>query len=199
MTLNDFAHERRFCSDIRLLLKRGKLAMQPTGSKYRFKPECCLLCYPGASWLGKPCLGHDLGGMKEKLKENWRHFKEGKPGYRFQDRYHRNRHASRGWLSFRIIFNVVVGVALVLAGFFMVVAPGPGWLTVFLGLALLAGEMLLLARFLDRAEVGARKLARLVRDVWESLPTAGKALVVLLILACVATLGYVAYHLAFGS
>jgi uncharacterized protein (TIGR02611 family) len=137
--------------------------------------------------------------MWEKLRENWRHFKGSKPGHRFQDRYHRNPQGSHGWLRFRLIFNVVVGVALVLVGFFMVVAPGPGWLTVFLGLALLASELLLLARFLDWVELRSRKLARLAGDTWVSLSTAGKVLVVLLILICVATSGYGAYYLVFGS
>jgi hypothetical protein len=47
-----------------------------------------------------------------------------------------------------------------------------------------AGESKLVARFMDRAEVGIRKLASWAMKFWASLSAAVKVQVVLIILAC---------------
>jgi uncharacterized protein (TIGR02611 family) len=48
------------------------------------------------------------------------------------------------------IFKIVAGFALLIAGAAMVVLPGPGWLTIAAGLALLADEFPWARRELDR-------------------------------------------------
>ena len=70
--------------------------------------------------------------------------------------------------------------------------------TVLLGLAILAGELRPVARFLDRAEVRLRRFARFVRELWRA-SVVGKISVVLVSAICVAALLYVAYLLLFGG
>ena len=137
--------------------------------------------------------------MIENAKRHWQQFKESKPGYRFQDRYYRHRQSGRGRFGFRRILNIVVGSVLVIVSAFFGWAPGPGLLTFFLGLGLIAGELLFIARFLDWAEIRMRKLAHPVIDVWKRSSPAVKALIVLAVLVFVAALGYGVYYLIFSS
>jgi hypothetical protein len=137
--------------------------------------------------------------MIERAKRSWHSFKDSKPGHRFQERYYRHRQSSHGRFAFSRIFNIVVGSALVIVSAFFGWAPGPGLVTFFLGLGMVAGELLPVAKLLDWAEVRLRKLARWAREIWKRAPLAGKILIVLTILACVAALGYGAYHFFSGS
>src|SRR5215204_6108079 len=104
--------------------------------------------------------------MIERLKQHWREFSESKPGQRFQERYRRRQLGEQGHILKRI-FLIVVGTVLALGSLFLAPLPGPGFATVFLGLAILAGELLPAARFLDWAEVKLRKFASFVEDVWK--------------------------------
>src|SRR5215203_2910312 len=63
--------------------------------------------------------------------------------------------------------------------------PGPGMLTFFLGVGMIAGEFGPVARLLDWAEVRARELGRWVGGIWRS-SVAGKALVLFVGAICVA-------------
>lgn len=58
------------------------------------------------------------------------------------------------------IAKIVVGFLLIAAGMAMIALPGPGWLTVAAGLAILAGEFLWARRLLDRLKNGAGYLRR---------------------------------------
>jgi hypothetical protein len=131
-----------------------------------------------------------------KAQRSWWHFKKSKPGDRFQVRYYRRQQSAPGRLS--TIFNIVVGSILVIFSAFFGWAPGPGLLTFFIGLALIGGEFLTIARFLDWSEVRLRKLAHLVGVVWRS-STIGKALIVLVALVLVVAFGYVIYSIFFGG
>ena len=132
----------------------------------------------------------------ERLREHWREFSESKPGHRFQDRY-RRRQEKRGHIVKRI-FLIVVGTVLALGSLFLAPLPGPGFATVFLGLAILAGELLPAARFLDWAEVRLRKFASLVEDVWKG-SLLGKVSIVAVAVLLVATGAYVIYRLFFAG
>jgi hypothetical protein len=138
------------------------------------------------------------GIMLQHLKEDWRHLKHGEPGQRFKDRYYLSQRRNRGRFTFWRVFNLGVGSGIALGGLLMVIAPGPGWLAIFLGLGMLGGEVLPVARFLDWIEVRLRKLVRWVSVAWNSTPGVGKALIVLAILTVVATSAYGAYHFLFG-
>ncbi len=50
----------------------------------------------------------------------------------------------------RRAFRVVAGFTLLAAGAVMLVTPGPGWLTIFLGLGLLAAEFVWAKKLMDR-------------------------------------------------
>ncbi len=131
-----------------------------------------------------------------KAQRSWWLFKKSKPGDRFQVRYYRRQQSAPGRLS--MIFNIVVGSILVIFSAFFGWAPGPGLLTFLIGLALIGGEFLTIARFLDWSEVRLRKLAHLVGVVWRS-STIGKALIVLVALVLVVAFGYVIYSVFFGG
>jgi len=64
------------------------------------------------------------------------------------------------------IAKIVAGFALLVAGAAMVFLPGPGWLTIAAGLAILAGEFLWARRALDRlkdvAQTGRSQLEKTV-------------------------------------
>lgn len=132
-----------------------------------------------------------------KLRENWRLFKESEPGRRFQDRYYRRQREGNGGLNPRKVLNIAIGGLLILAGAFMVLAPGPGWVTFFVGFWMIGGESRPAARFLDRIEVALRKLARWARDAWTRSPVAVKVLICALILLCAAAVGYGIYYFLF--
>ena len=68
-----------------------------------------------------------------------------------------------------------------------------------IGLALVGGELLPVARFLDWSEVRPRRLARLARRVWAGATRVCRTLIVLVILVCAAALVYGALLLLFGG
>lgn len=137
--------------------------------------------------------------MIGRTKRSWRLFKSSKPGDRFQVRYYYRKQSSHGRSSLSRIFTIVVGSVLVIVSAFFGWAPGPGMVTLVIGLAMVGGEFLAVARFLDWAEVRLRKLGWWARDVWKGALPVGKALIVLAILACVAAFGYGVYYLLFGG
>ncbi|HYD08818.1 MAG TPA: PGPGW domain-containing protein [Acidimicrobiales bacterium] len=58
----------------------------------------------------------------------------------------------------------VVGAALVLGGVVMLPLPGPGWLVIFLGLAVLATEYVWAATALERAKGLAARGGSIAKD-----------------------------------
>lgn len=139
-------------------------------------------------------MGNDPG-MIGKLKGNWEEFKEGKPGERFKERYRRRQQAP-GHIVRRIVL-VILGSIIAVGSLFTAPLPGPGFATVFLGLAILAGEVLPAARFLDWSEVRLRQLWQFVLYVWRTgLP--GKIAVIVVAAILAAAFLYVAYLLLFG-
>jgi hypothetical protein len=69
--------------------------------------------------------------------------------------------------------------------------PGPSYIIIVIGLWMLAGEFLPLARFFDRIEMRLRELGRWIRATWADSSWVARVLLVLAILLCVAALGYV--------
>ncbi len=137
-----------------------------------------------------------MWNLMGRARRSLLYFKKSKPGDRFQVRYYRRKQSGPGHLS--RIFNIVVGSVLVLFSVFFGWAPGPGMLTLVIGLSMLGSEFLVVARFLDWAEVRLRILAHFVGVVWRS-STIGKVLVVLVALILVAAFGYVVYSVFFAG
>ena len=86
--------------------------------------------------------------MVEQMRQSWREFAESRPGERFKDRYRRRRQDEQGHIIWRI-FLITLGAVIALGSLILAPLPGPGWATVFVGLMILAGELLPAARFLD--------------------------------------------------
>lgn len=133
--------------------------------------------------------------MIKSLKEDWREFSESEPGKRFKERYQR-RQQEPGHIVKRVVL-IILGAVLAVGSLFTAPLPGPGFATVFLGLAILAGELLPAARLLDWSEVRLRRLWRFVQDLWRS-GTPGKVAVVAVAAVLVASFLYVSYLLLFA-
>jgi len=56
------------------------------------------------------------------------------------------------------VAKITGGFLLLVAGIVMIALPGPGWLTIAAGLAILAGEFLWARRLLDRLKTHAGRL-----------------------------------------
>jgi hypothetical protein len=63
------------------------------------------------------------------------------------------------WAQARKIVVAVIGTTMILAGVAMLVLPGPGWLTIFGGLAILATEFAWAKWTLKHAKARVRQLA----------------------------------------
>lgn len=132
----------------------------------------------------------------ERSRAGWRGFSGGRVGHRFRDRYHRRRRSGeRSRLSTALMLSG--GLALMLAGVVMLITPGPGWISLFLGLGLVAGESLPTARLMDRAEIRARKALRRAAKLWRGSPGTAWSVAGSLALTCAAALGYGGYLLAY--
>ena len=114
--------------------------------------------------------------MLKKAIGRWRHFKEIEPGHRFQACYnsHRERRERGQTSRYGRIFNLAAGPTLILAGLAFIPTPGPSYIIV-IGMWMLAGEFLSLARFFDRLEVRLRKLGRWIKELWNTLPTSARS------------------------
>ncbi len=135
--------------------------------------------------------------MIEQMRRHWREFTESKPGYRFKDRYRRRQQSEQGHIVWRI-FLITLGAFIALGSLILAPLPGPGWATVFVGLMILAGELLPAARFLDWLEVKLRTLWEFVQQIWGA-SVLGKVAVVLVAVALVAAFVYVVYLLLFSG
>jgi uncharacterized protein (TIGR02611 family) len=135
--------------------------------------------------------------MVEQMQEHWREFRESKPGQRFKDRYRRRRQGEQGHILWRI-FLITLGGVIALGSLVLAPLPGPGWATVFIGLMILAGELLPAARFLDWLEVWLRKLGRYIYKIWRA-SVWGKIAVILMAAVCVAAVAYIVYLLLFSG
>ena len=127
--------------------------------------------------------------MLENLREDWRRFKASKLGFRFRDRYRRHQRRGQSGFNFRKALYIVGGLVIAITSLLLAPLPGPGWGTFFVGLMILAGELLIVARFLDRAEVIIKGPARRARAVWASVPAAVRNLMGVIVPVCGAALG----------
>lgn len=105
--------------------------------------------------------------MLGRLRKQWRDLRKGKPGRRFQNRYYGRKEQRSN--PFTKLLYLVIGTLLTLAGIVLLPAPGPGFLVILVGAAMLAQESLLVARVCDWAEVKARSLLGRAQRAWKHL------------------------------
>ena len=118
----------------------------------------------------------------ENSIEEWRWFlKRSAPGCRFRDRYRRRQQTGRDRSMLRRASNIAFGVAVAIVSLLLAPLPGPGWGTFFVGLGIVAGEVLHVARLLDRGEVGLRKALQRTKGVWDKSAPAVRVLITLTI------------------
>ena len=60
-------------------------------------------------------------------------------------------------------FKILIGFTLLLTGGIMLLTPGPGWLTIVLGLAVLAAEFVWARRLLDRLKAQGVRIRNSIR------------------------------------
>jgi len=103
-----------------------------------------------------------LRNIKQKLtawlRRRWQKIKAIPAGKRFQERYYRRQNKRQQRSQLKKIVTMLFGVVIILVGMFLWFVPGPGWLTIFVGAAIIAGESLTVARLLDWVEVKLRKV-----------------------------------------
>lgn len=76
---------------------------------------------------------------------------------------------------------VAFGIAMAVGSLLLAPLPGPGWGTFFVGLGIVAGEVLYVARLLDRGEVRLRKALQRTKGVWDKSAPAVRVLIALTI------------------
>ncbi|PYU24081.1 MAG: hypothetical protein DMG32_14880 [Acidobacteria bacterium] len=68
----------------------------------------------------------------------------------------------------RRFFKILGGFTLLLVGVVMLITPGPGWLVIIGGLAMLAAEFVWARRLLDRLKSQGERLRHSVTSSWTS-------------------------------
>jgi hypothetical protein len=76
---------------------------------------------------------------------------------------------------------VAFGIAMAIGSLLLAPLPGPGWGTFFVGLGIVAGEVLYVARLLDRGEVRLREALQRTKGVWDKSAPAVRVLIALTI------------------
>ena len=137
-------------------------------------------------------------GWIGKAHHRWRLLWSLDVGHRFQTRYHACRFRRQCGEAYRYgrVFNLICGPLLVVAGFLFLPTPGPSYIIIVIGLGMVAGELLVMARLFDQVEVRLRKAARWAKDAWARAPTAVRVFVAL---GAAIALIYGIYRLFFGG
>jgi hypothetical protein len=109
----------------------------------------------------------------QKTREGWRHwrtFREIDAGHRYQARYHLHQRRTRRGLVSRYWkpMSLICGPILIVAGFVFIPTPGPSYIIIAVGMWLLAGEFLALARIFDKVGVRLGRFWQRVKDLWHA-------------------------------
>ena len=118
----------------------------------------------------------------ENSIQEWRWFlKYSAPGCRFRNRYRRRQQTGRDRSMFGRALYVAFGIAIAIGSLLLAPLPGPGWGTFFVGLGIVAGEVLQVARLLDRGEVKLREALQHTKGLWDTSAPAVRVLLALTI------------------
>ena len=142
---------------------------------------------------------HELEGMVEHLRTNWRIFTSGRPGLRFRERYRLRQSRGRGTFHPARLSYLAVGTALIALSALFGWLPVMGWGTVVLGLAMIAGEFYSVARLMDQLEARGRVLLGPLGKKLARLPAWTQLSVSLTVALATFALMYGLYSLAFSG
>lgn len=124
------------------------------------------------------------------LGDRWREFADAEPGHRFEREYALNH--GRAQAPWKRVLSIMLGIGIIVAGIIGLPAPGPGFLIIGIGAAVLGRESRTIARWLDRRELDVRRLASRVKRWWRGLGGRGRAAIVVVTVALAASAGVVA-------
>jgi hypothetical protein len=137
--------------------------------------------------------------MIERIRTSWRIFASGRPGLRFREHYRlRQSRGHRGFHPVRLAY-LAGGVALIVLSGLFGWLPVLGWGTVVLGLAMIAGEVHPVARWMDWLEVRVRRLFGPTGRTFVGLPAWAQLSVSLAVAVATFALMYGLYSLALGG
>lgn len=105
---------------------------------------------------------------------------------------HKRREKEGGPAStMRRIFLLCVGLASTAVGVFFLFVPGPGSIMLVFGIALIAGQSLLVARCVDRLELLLRPTFLRLRSRWRALSSTQRVVLsaVATVLGCAMSVG----------
>jgi fatty acid desaturase len=135
--------------------------------------------------------------VETTFKMQWQALRRGQPGKRFQARYRSGqkavKEAGAGHKALRI-FRLLVALGCVVVGVVLVFIPGPAILFFLIAGGLLSAESIVVARFLDWAEVKLRAGWTWSKRHWKKLPLAGKIGVMVLAAAFAGAGAYAVYR-----
>jgi hypothetical protein len=136
----------------------------------------------------------------EKTRDGWRHwrtFREIDAGHRYRARYHLHQRRTRQGLVSRYWrpMSLLCGPVLIIAGFVFLLTPGPSYIIIAIGLWLLAGEFMLLARVFDKVGAQVGRFWQGVKGLWRSSHVTVK---VMIVCALAILLVYAVYSLYVG-
>lgn len=127
--------------------------------------------------------------MIQRIRGDWRRFEASTSGFRFRERYRRRKRSGQGGFDFRKALYIVGGITIAIASLLLAPLPGPGWGTFLVELMILAGELYIVARFLDRTEMMLRRPARRAKGAWARSPAAVRFVVGVAVPICGVALG----------
>ena len=87
--------------------------------------------------------------MFNKIINQWHTIRNSPPGQRFQERYRQQQAKRTAGSHVKKHAAMFSGCAIILFGMFLWFIPGPGWITIFVGAGVIAGESISIARILD--------------------------------------------------
>ena len=93
---------------------------------------------------------------------------------------------------------IALGILVLAAGIFFLPAPGPGFIVIALGGAILARESLIAAKALDWCELRVRSVLSWAQKVWRDASTPVRAVIVIAAAALAAAAAYVAWRVLFS-
>ena len=118
--------------------------------------------------------------ITSRALHEWRRFRDDAPGRRFRN-YHTRLH-EHGSRTLRVL-GILCGVVLVAAGIAMCFLPGPGLITILLGLAMFGGESRRMARWLDHREPPMRRKAKAAGRWWKRRSLLSRGVMIALAMA----------------